>query len=126
MKKRYRLFFCNSVFAVLVLSAFAVTASSQSKLTDAVVESKKFSQNKIGISAKRNITVYLPEHYHVYSNQAFTHKLEEFGIPHEAEEYNGGWGDKQWGEQGRVYRDMLPFFNEHLVFESSGVNAAAL
>jgi hypothetical protein len=24
----------------------------------------------------------------VYSNQAFTHKLNEFGIAHEAEEYN--------------------------------------
>jgi enterochelin esterase-like enzyme len=53
---------------------------------------------------------------HVYSNQAFTHKLNEFGIPHEAEEYNGGWGDKNWGEEGRVYSDVLPFFGKHLVF----------
>ena len=29
---------------------------------------------------------------HVYSNQALTHKLDEFGVPHEAEEYNGLWG----------------------------------
>ena len=39
---------------------------------------------------------------HVYSNQAFTHKLNEFGIPHEAEEYNGVWGDKTWGDDGRI------------------------
>jgi S-formylglutathione hydrolase FrmB len=52
---------------------------------------------------------------HVYANQAFTHKLEEFGIPHEAEEYRGGWGDRVWGEEGRVYTDALPFFHQHLV-----------
>jgi hypothetical protein len=54
---------------------------------------------------------------HVYGNQSFTHLLNEFGIPHEAEEYNGGWGDKNWGENGRVYTDVLPFFQKHLVFE---------
>jgi enterochelin esterase-like enzyme len=53
---------------------------------------------------------------HVYSNQALTHKLNEFGIPHEAEEYNGGGGDRNWGEEGRVYNEVLPFFQTHLVF----------
>ena len=56
---------------------------------------------------------------HVYSNQAFTHKLNEFGIAHEAEEYNGAWGGN-WGEDGRVYTDVLPFFARHLVFEKAG------
>jgi S-formylglutathione hydrolase FrmB len=54
---------------------------------------------------------------HVYANQAFTHKLNEFGIPHESEEYNGNWGTGNWGEDGRVYTDVLPFFEQHLVFE---------
>jgi hypothetical protein len=54
---------------------------------------------------------------HVYSNQAFTHKLNEFGIPHEAEEYNGTWGDKTWGDDGRIYNEVLPFFQKHLNFE---------
>ena len=53
---------------------------------------------------------------HVYSNQAFTHKLNEFGIPHEAEEYNGVWGTGNWGVDGRVYTEALPFFARHLVF----------
>jgi hypothetical protein len=53
---------------------------------------------------------------HVYSNQAFTHKLNEFGIPHEAEEYNGVWGTGNWGVDGRVYTEALPFFGRHLVF----------
>jgi hypothetical protein len=33
---------------------------------------------------------------HVYADQAFTHKLNEFGIIHEAEEYNGAFG-ADWG-----------------------------
>jgi len=53
---------------------------------------------------------------HVYANQAFTHKLNEFGIPHEAEEYNGVWGTGNWGVDGRVYTEVLPFFGRHLVF----------
>jgi hypothetical protein len=56
---------------------------------------------------------------HVYANQAFTHKLNEFGIAHEAEEYNGTWGDKTWGDDGRIYNEVLPFFKKHLVFDVS-------
>jgi peroxiredoxin len=56
---------------------------------------------------------------HVYSNQAFTHKLDEFGVEHEAEEFRGGWGDRNWGETGRVYTEVLPFFQRHLVFGRS-------
>jgi hypothetical protein len=55
---------------------------------------------------------------HVYSNQAFTHKLNEFGIHHEAEEYNGVWGTGNWGADGRIYTEVLPFFAHHLVFAS--------
>jgi len=54
---------------------------------------------------------------HVYSAQAFTHKLNEFGIVHEAEEYNGTWGEPNWGEDGRVHTEVLPFFQRHLAFE---------
>jgi enterochelin esterase-like enzyme len=61
---------------------------------------------------------------HVYSNQAFTHKLNEYGIPHEAEEYNGVWGTGNWGLDGRVYAEALPFFARHLVFSSSSVSAS--
>ncbi len=53
---------------------------------------------------------------HVYSNQAFTHKLNEFGIIHEAEEYNGAWGEPNWGKDGRIYSEVLPFFQRHLIF----------
>jgi hypothetical protein len=52
---------------------------------------------------------------HVYANQAFTRKLNEFGIAHEAEEYNGPFG-ADWGLNGRLYTDALPFFQKHLTF----------
>lgn len=54
---------------------------------------------------------------HVYSNQAFTRKLDQLEIEHIAEEYNGGPYDKNWIEHGRVEDNMLPFFARHLVFE---------
>jgi len=53
---------------------------------------------------------------HIYSNQALTHKLNEFGVPHEAEEYNGSWGDGVWGKDGRMAAEVLPFFERCLVF----------
>jgi enterochelin esterase-like enzyme len=55
---------------------------------------------------------------HVYANQALTHKLDEFGIPHEAEEYNGLWGHGVWGDNGRIYTEVLPFFGRHLIFDA--------
>jgi hypothetical protein len=58
-----------------------------------------------------------PNWDHVYSNEAFTHKLNEYGIPHEAEEYNGiSTGDVNWSAEGRITTDLLPFFQIHLVF----------
>ena len=54
---------------------------------------------------------------HVYSNQFYSRKLNEFGVPHEAEEYNGGWGDGMFNKGGRIETDVLPFFQRHLAFE---------
>jgi enterochelin esterase-like enzyme len=55
---------------------------------------------------------------HIYSNQALTHKLNEFGIPHEAEEYNGTWTSETWGEDGRFSNDVIPFFHRYLAATS--------
>lgn len=54
---------------------------------------------------------------HVYSNQAFTRLLDDFGIAHTAEEYNGDIWDKTWTPDGRFFTRLLPFFNRHLTFE---------
>ena len=53
---------------------------------------------------------YDPNQDHVYANQAFTRKLDELGIEHEAEEYRGLPWDKYWNDDGRVYTEVLPFF----------------
>jgi len=53
---------------------------------------------------------------HVYANQAFTRKLNEFGIVHEAEEFTGASAESYWGTQGRISTEVLPFFARHLVF----------
>ena len=55
---------------------------------------------------------------HVYSNQAFTRKLDHLGIEHVAEEYNGGAWDKNWIDHGRVEDNMIPFFNRYLTFDA--------
>lgn len=41
-------------------------------------------------------------------------KLEAYGINHFAEEYLGAHGDKLGGFDGRLYTEMLPFFNTYL------------
>jgi hypothetical protein len=53
---------------------------------------------------------------HVFANQAFTRKLREYGIAHQAEEYNGTWDDSNWGVDGRFNTEVLPFFQKHMVF----------
>ena len=60
---------------------------------------------------------------HVYANQAFTRKLNEFGVVHEAEEYNGTWNEANWGEGGRIFTEVLPFFQRHLVFDNGDKNS---
>jgi S-formylglutathione hydrolase FrmB len=54
---------------------------------------------------------------HVQGNQIFARRLEEYGVPHEAEEHSGGFRDRHWGDQGRVYTDALPFFQRTLMFD---------
>lgn len=55
---------------------------------------------------------------HLISNEALTHVLDEFGVPYEAEEYRGGFGERHWSADGRVRTDLLPFFARHLAFAS--------
>lgn len=59
---------------------------------------------------------------HVYANQAFTRKLNEFGVTHEAEEYTSPFGEANWGADGRIYTEVLPFFQKHMVFTESEHN----
>jgi hypothetical protein len=56
---------------------------------------------------------------HIFANQAFTRKLNEYGVEHEAEEYNGPFGASDWGAEGRIYTEALPFFAKKLAFKVS-------
>ena len=60
---------------------------------------------------------YDPNQDHVYANQAFTRKLEELGIEHEAEEFRGLPWDRYWIPDGRALTEVLPFFARHLAFD---------
>lgn len=50
------------------------------------------------------------------TSRIFSEKLDEFGINHFAEEYNGSHLDKIYTNDGRFINDMLPFFNTYLKF----------
>ena len=54
---------------------------------------------------------------HVESNRDFSSKLEDLGIVHTAEEYNGTASSKLWTNDGRFYTRVLPFLNQYLAFE---------
>ena len=47
----------------------------------------------------------------------FSKKLEAYGVSHMAEEYNGTHGDRISGMEGRIYTELIPFFNAFLKFE---------
>ncbi|XOV93961.1 MAG: alpha/beta hydrolase [Bacteroidota bacterium] len=49
--------------------------------------------------------------------RSFSKQLEELGINHFAEEYNGSHMNKIYEEDGRIMNDMLPFFNTYLKFD---------
>jgi hypothetical protein len=57
---------------------------------------------------------YDPTQGHVYASQALARKLDNFGVPHVSEEYNGNEWNRMWVPQGRVEADVLPFFAEYL------------
>lgn len=48
--------------------------------------------------------------------RAFSSLLTVYGIRHSAEEYEGTHGSRIMGPTGRMYQQVLPFFNKHLDF----------
>ena len=56
----------------------------------------------------------------------FSKKLEAYGVKHFAEEYIGGHVDKQGGLDGRMYMEMLPFFDTYLKFEDKARPASKM
>ncbi len=56
----------------------------------------------------------------------FSKKLETYGVHHFAEEYLGTHGDKLAGMDGRMYTEMLPYFDTYLVFEDKPAPATKM
>jgi S-formylglutathione hydrolase FrmB len=51
------------------------------------------------------------------TSREFSKKLQEFKIPHFAEEYLGDHVNKLDGPEGRIYTDLLPFFASYLTWQ---------
>ncbi|HEY5391553.1 MAG TPA: esterase family protein, partial [Hanamia sp.] len=47
----------------------------------------------------------------------FSKELEWYGVKHFAEEYLGGHAEHLEGTDGRIYTEILPFFDTYLNFE---------
>ena len=53
----------------------------------------------------------------IASCRAFSKKLENMGIKHTAEEYNGTHFNLIFEPDGRIAKEMLPFLNDNLEFD---------
>ena len=96
-------------------------AANTVKLQDAFLLDHMLSEKADNLRKMRAIRFdwarYDSNQDHVFANEAFTRRLDELGIDHEAEEYNAVPGVKNWTLDGRVATEMLPFFGRYLTFE---------
>ena len=80
------------------------------------------AQNKENLMRLRGLrfdTAWEDEFTHIpITVRAFAHKLTELGVKHTFEEYNGDHRNRMWGETGRLYNDVLPYFSLLLVSET--------
>ncbi len=56
---------------------------------------------------------------HVYGARRFSLELRDLGVEHDAEEYNGSGWDENFDKYGRLYQEMLPFFDRYLEFDAA-------
>lgn len=59
------------------------------------------------------------------TNLALSVKLDELGVPHVFEDYNGDHRDQLWGEGGRIANEVLPFFSRTLARAPAAAAAPA-
>jgi pimeloyl-ACP methyl ester carboxylesterase len=108
------------LYAQKVGDQFVVNSELSSRLQNSFLLDTMISQYAGNLKSLRGLKLDWERNDgnpdHVYANQAFTRKLDEFGIPHEAEEYSSVWGHGVWADDGRIFAEVLPFFGRHLVF----------
>jgi hypothetical protein len=84
---------------------------------------RKLEESGLNLRSLRGIALdwarYDPTSAHVYANQAFTKKLVDLGVEHEAEENHGDPWNRTWTPDGRFYSRLLAFMARHLVFDGT-------
>ncbi|HEV2829828.1 MAG TPA: alpha/beta hydrolase-fold protein [Pyrinomonadaceae bacterium] len=84
------------------------------------------AQNKENLMKLRGLrfdTAWEDEFTHIpITTRAFARKLTELGVKHIFEEYNGDHRNRMWGETGRLYTEVLPYFSL-LLDPENGVRA---
>lgn len=110
-------FFCD-FFVEREGEEIRVNADRLTRLREAFVLDEMLPRHVAKLRGLRAIKFdwgrYDPTYSHVYGNQAFTRKLDDYGVPHVAEEHGGNAHDQLWVEQGRIEADLLPFFAYYL------------
>jgi len=113
-------FYCD-FFMSLENGALKLDPEKTAKAQDAFLLDRMLTESASNLRSMRGVAFDWARHDtnqdHVYANRAFTAKLDDWGIVHEAEEYHGGPFDTVWGEQGRFYTRLLPFLSRWLLFE---------
>lgn len=57
-------------------------------------------------------SAFIDEFTHIpITSKAFSEALTEKGVPHIFEMYNGDHRNRLWGQQGRLYTEVLPYFS---------------
>jgi hypothetical protein len=116
-------FYCDFLMEKKGEGEFELHAEHAKKLMDGFMVSKQVEKYVENLSKLRALAFdwsrYDPIQDHVYGSQSLSRTLDSFGIKHEAEEYRGVYWEENWKENGRFYARVLPFLNQHLVFDSN-------
>ena len=74
-----------------------------------------YLENPIRLNGLRFDSAFTDEFSHIpITTEAFSETLTDKGIPHTFEMYNGDHRNRLWGEEGRLYTEVLPYFSRLL------------
>lgn len=80
-----------------------------------VYMARKYVANLERLRSIRFDSAFKDEFTHIPSgSRALSEVLDELGIEHTFEMYNGDHRNRLWGQHGRLYREVLPYFSAHL------------